>query len=223
MSESRGRPQKRKYCEINEVVTKYKSVIVKKDGKLQGKKHDVWNTLSQELRSRKIEVSSGSLYSYVSCNTDNIRNQISQEYESHAEKVDSGEDIPPEQNNTWMTSSMSSEENDDKKTRVVEISLSKKQFDDLCITKEYSNKRGDKNVCKTTEREYTILKSGEWQLLLTEKLWEKAHIKCGYQYTTHKIYLSTRRGSFSGKCSCGGTINGEFTGKLYIIPYTSAD
>ena len=209
MSENRGRPRKIKYNEINEVVIKYKENIILENGKFRGKAHEIWKILSQELKNQDIEVSSRSLYSYVSCNTDNIRSQISLECVPNVENVDNDEEILCESNN----SSMNSQTGSDKGTRVVDIFLSKREFDNLCVTIKYNNKGGESNVCKVADREYTVLKSGEWQLVLTEKLWEKAQIKCGYQYFTHKIYLSTSRGTFDGKCSCGGTIHGEFMGK----------
>ena len=68
-------------------------------------------------------------------------------------------------------------------------------------------------MIKNLEREYTVLEEGKWQLVLTKKLWDKARITCGFNYATHKIYLSTGRGTFCGSCKCGGMISGELRGK----------
>ena len=57
-------------------------------------------------------------------------------------------------------------------SKTVEVFLSKWEFDELLVRKQYNNKRGERNVIKNLEREYTVLEEGKWQLVLTKKLWD---------------------------------------------------
>ena len=72
-TEKRGRPRKRKYEDIEEVVLKYRDVIVKESGKICSKADEIWEVMSKELLSKNLSIPKSSLYSYISCDTAGIR------------------------------------------------------------------------------------------------------------------------------------------------------
>ena len=98
-------------------------------------------------------------------------------------------------------------------TSIFEVHLSRKEFEEMLVRKKYNNKRGAEYVCKIEEREYAVLESGNWQAKITEKIWNKTKKSHGFNFSTHKIYLSTNRGTISWKCQCGSILSGEFSGK----------
>ena len=57
-------------------------------------------------------------------------------------------------------------------TKTIEIAFSKRESDNLIISKTYKNKQSVTSS-KTSQRTYTVLKNSEWQTLVTKKLWKK--------------------------------------------------
>lgn len=208
MSETRGQPKKRKIEDIQEVVLSHKSSVILESGKICSKSSDIWQTSSGELLSKKnATIPASSLHSYVVCNTDGIKHLSMPDL--IIEKRDEVIDRSVNKNNV----SLNSEDSIDQSFTEVEIHFSKNEFDALITKKQYKNKRGQKNVVRKAYREYAVLESGKWQIELSKKLYQKLRISCGFNYANHKIYLTTARGTFSGKCNCRGTISGEFSGK----------
>lgn len=206
MAPVRGKPIKHDYGKMHEAILRRKSEIVELH-KIVPKSMEIWKILSEELH-----VAVSGLYSYVTCNRNNIKDQILDTDFAVVNTLDLS-DI----NNNTETSlkSISITSNDESEVRTVDVHFSRSEFAALLEVKNY--KRSEKDRPKITRREYTVLKRGQWQLSVTKKLWEKAHIKCGFIFKTHKV-CTTKSFSSHGVCKCGGSLTGikRFTNSYFI-------
>lgn len=167
-TEKRDRPKKRKYEDIEKLVLKYKDVVVIGNGKICSKSDEIWEIMSKELSLKNQCIPKSSLYSYVMCDTHGIRKIINPNFFKRAiinnPEVKKAVEHPPKTD--FSMNSINSV--DDIPSKTVEVFLSKREFDDILVRKQYNNKRGDKNVLKKLEREYAVLERGKWQLLITK-------------------------------------------------------
>lgn len=200
----RGRPVKLDHKKIDEAIILRKSEVVE-NNKIISKSNDIWKILSEALN-----VAPSALYTYVTCNRNNIRYKLL----DSALANESTSNVTTTDNETEVSVDSVSDESirDDTKVRIIDLHYSRAEFAALLETKSY--KRTEKTRANTLRRNYTVLKRGLWENSVTEKLWEKSHIKCGFNYKTHKISATTCSFSTYGSCKCGATI----TGKILIFP-----
>ena len=212
MSAPRGRPRKHNYDEIEKILYKFKDLVKVDNQKIQSKSSAIWMTVSAELKKNGVLMPASSLYSFVSCNINNIRDKII----GQREVVNRVDDELEKKNDISLNLDLSEDEDS---TSTFEVHFSKKEFEEMLVRKKYNNNRGAEYVCKVEEREYAVLESGNWQARITEKIWIKTKKSHGFHFSTHKIYLSTNRCTIDGKCKCGSIVSGEFSGKLVFKPF----
>lgn len=216
MSETRGRPRKRNPEVILEVLLKYKNDIVLEKGKICWRKCAIWTAISNELSKRKVSVSESSLYSYVTCNINNIRKELT-----------SKEDFKKVQENILVQEELQNQEcprdsdvfqNVLPSIRKVKIHFNKSEMDALFVKKSSHNTREKVKVKKGEDNKKTFLEAAKWQTEkwqseVTTKLLEKARVKCSFKVSELLISSATGEGKFAGCCKCGTKIDGKIAGK----------
>lgn len=74
----RGRPRKRKYEEIDDIILKHRDSIILENDKICSKNDGIWKTISNN-----IGIPSSSLHTYVTCNRNHIREKLKNPDESN--------------------------------------------------------------------------------------------------------------------------------------------
>ena len=145
MSTQRGRPRKHNYDRIEEIVYRNKDSIKVDDGRIRSKTSEIWMTMSQQLKKDGILMPASSLYSFVSCNTNNIRDKIIGQHEI---AYSTDEDLKNNNETDIFVNSINLVE---ETTSIFEVHLSRKEFEEMLVRKKYNNKQGAEYVCKIEE------------------------------------------------------------------------
>ena len=122
------------------MVLKYRDVIVKESGKICSKADEIWEVMSKELLSKNLSIPKSSLYSYVSCDTAGIRKVLMPDF-AKRERIECPNDTSTVQSDSNNDLSINSSSNSiENSSKTVEVFLSKREFDELLVRKQYNNK-----------------------------------------------------------------------------------
>lgn len=83
------------------------------------------------------------------------------------------------------------------------ITMAKADFNAMVIQKTYRRNEKDR---LPSMRQYTVLRSGTWHQVFTEKIWESIKLPCGFNFKRHKLINNGETGYTYGRCKCGSLI-----------------
>lgn len=161
----RGRPPLVDKEKMINILLKYKTEILLPGDKIISQQDDVWKRVSEELEGKKLPAS---LHSYVCNNKDSIRDLLNNR-ERRQEKFEPAS-APNRNNFSLSTDSDASDSSEVNETKRITISMKMSAFKKLVKCKRYKN------------REVLKLEPGVWQHEISERLWNAAKMKCGFNY-----------------------------------------
>lgn len=183
-----GRPGIINPDKIKEAILKYKD-IVKKNNTIVSKTHDIWKLIAQDLDNK---VTTNNLYVFTKCNRYNIKDIIFNMSCNNNSKVENKSVLSGNADSSEISLYDSPDKTANKQFVIL---LLRETFKNLITKKIY--KREIKK--KTYYRLRKVLKAGKWQEVITKKIWETTHMKCGFQFKNHYISTDAKSGFINGK------------------------
>lgn len=186
---SRGRPAKVPKEQFIETVLRYKERIYDIDKNCVTARYDpVWREISEELKGL---LKPQSAYTEITLNRHNILAVIKKPVSANSTMNNTESSVSFDENNTSLDESMYN-----RNEIRFEIVMSRDEFNEIAVSVTYS--------CKTREardkkRKYMKLKSGVYQSIFNEFIYQNTTLKCGFNYKYHHISLDGISGKIRGK------------------------
>ncbi|CAK1594095.1 unnamed protein product [Parnassius mnemosyne] len=220
ISRKRGKPREFDKDITYNVLETYNKIIITEEGKVLAKSRPEWNEIITKLNDTYKESNidairkTQSLYSYVTCNKDNVRTKLS--LARGIQVCDKNKDIEHDEiggneslvDDLYMLqeSAILEESLESVSDNVFEcdIFLPYNEFEKLLVINyEWTQK-------KKYVRKVVKLKQGEWQEFLNKKIIEKTKIKCGFKFQRHNVTVDGSSGHAFGYCDCKSEIESTF-------------
>lgn len=169
---------------IVDTIVKYKNDIVI-DGKVLSKSAQLWQQISEEL-SKDGQIKASSLYTFVTCDRYNLRKLLDIPSAQNSRNIYKNENI--ESTDISLHNYVNEHNNSvNEDNSIFTISLTQREYQSLLDTKVYKNR-----VC-------VRFKSGEWEDVIAEKIWNKTRIQCGINFKSHYLTKNADYGNIVGK------------------------
>lgn len=166
---------------IVNTILKYKNDILI-NHKIVSKSTSIWEKISKEL-SNYGQIKASLLYTFVVCDRNNLHALLEINF---CEK----KDLCNKNKNESSIQSLDTSFNDVINTNNGEmftITLTKKEYQSLLDTKVYG-----KRIC-------IRFKSGEWEDVIAQKIWNETRIQCGINFKGHYLTQNADYGSIDGE------------------------
>ena len=173
-----GRPALMSADDVESIIEPYINEIFI-DGRIASKHASVWKKLSAESNGAK---GAKGFYSHVIDNRNNIQRKFSNPESNNISIFNETTEIS---DITVASKVIDSSINPNIET--VSINFTYREFNDLVQEKDY--KLSDRNRPDKHTRQYSCFVPGEWQRVVSEKLWAKK-VQHGFNFKTHKIYFT---------------------------------
>lgn len=163
---------------VNTILKYKKDILI--NNKVVPKTASIWQKISEEL-SNNGEIKATSLYTFVTCDRYNLHELLGIKFS----KIDLCN-----KNENESIQSIDTSLNDVVKINNGEmfiITLTQKEYQSLLVTKVYG-----KRIC-------VRFKSGEWEDVIAQKIWNETRIQCGINFKGHYLTQNADYGSIDGK------------------------
>ncbi|CAH2109045.1 unnamed protein product [Euphydryas editha] len=197
----RGRPTNIDIDLLKKIVTINKDKIIINQTSIVSKHDIIWKSISKEMN---YSIKPESIYAFVNCNRYNIKSELMPLQNT---------EIDSEVNSSMASSkNISSDENNsddhlpDDKPLEFSFRVNREEFSELVVEKIYQRKQGK----KTNYYKQNTLKDGEWQIYVTNKIWELTRRKCGYNFKRNYVLQDKQTGNYKGSCNCTSELQGKF-------------